>query len=74
MQNRAGYGRHPNKNKNTPPPAVSAVVASILQTGVNFIDGGCAVSLPLLYGVVVVSAIALARYDPLKSAMTRLRR
>eukprot|EP00903_Cladosiphon_okamuranus_P013536 g12608.t1 len=45
-----------------------------LTTGFNFVDGGCAVSLPLLYAVVVVSAIALARYGPLRSAMTRLRR
>eukprot|EP00752_Nemacystus_decipiens_P009135 g8159.t1 len=45
-----------------------------LTTGFNFVEGGCAVSLPLLYAVVVVSAIALARCGPLRSAMTRLRR
>ncbi|CAM9832063.1 unnamed protein product [Scytosiphon promiscuus] len=45
-----------------------------LTTAFNFIGGGCAISLPLLYGVVVFSAITLARYGPLKFAMRRLER
>ncbi|CAM9421337.1 unnamed protein product, partial [Laminaria digitata] len=32
-----------------------------LTTGFNFIEGGCAVSLPLLYSVVVVSSASLGR-------------
>lgn len=37
-------------------------------------EGGCAVSLPLLYGVVVLSAVSLGRFGPLKYTMTRLGR
>ncbi|CBN76993.1 conserved unknown protein [Ectocarpus siliculosus] len=48
--------------------------AAALTTGFNFIEGGCTASLPLLYGVVALAAIALTRYRPLKSAMIRLRR
>lgn len=55
-------------------PYSCASKPALLQTAFNFIGGGCAVSLPLLYGVVVFSAITLARYGPLKSAMTRLQR
>ncbi|CAM9884156.1 unnamed protein product [Pylaiella littoralis] len=45
-----------------------------LTTGFNSVEGGCAISLPSLYGVLVVSAISLARFGPLRAGMKRLRR